>query len=152
MASKEMFFKGDHMRFNAYKFAQAGYDALNALDAYANDNSLERPLLELVKLRASQINGCTYCIAMHSKDGVEAGHTHEKLHLLSAWRLAKGFSDRERAALEWAEALTLVSSSQISDAIYDQARTHFSEAELVDLAYAVIAVNAWNRMQVAFRM
>ncbi len=140
------------MRSNAYKFAADGYAALNALDAYANANSLEKPLLELVKLRASQINGCTYCIAMHSKDGIEAGHTHEKLHLLSAWRLAKVFSQRERAALEWAEALTQVASSQVPDEVYAQARAQFSEEELVDLAYAVIAVNAWNRMQIAFRM
>ncbi len=140
------------MRLNAYKLAANGYDALNALDEYANKNSLERPLLELVKLRASQINGCTYCIAMHSKDGVEAGHTHEKLHLLSAWRLAKVFSDRERAALAWAEALTLVSQEHVPDDVYTQARAQFSEEELVDLTYAVIAVNAWNRMQIAFRM
>jgi AhpD family alkylhydroperoxidase len=140
------------MRLNAYKLAANGYDSLNALDEYANHNSIERPLLELVKLRASQINGCTYCIAMHSKDGVEAGHTHEKLHLLSAWRLAKVFSERERAALAWAEALTLVSQEHVPDDVYAQARVQFSEEELVDLAYAVIAVNAWNRMQIAFRM
>jgi AhpD family alkylhydroperoxidase len=140
------------MRLNAYKLAANGYDALNALDEYANHNSIERPLLELVKLRASQINACTYCIAMHSKDGVEAGHTHEKLHLLSAWRLAKVFSERERAALAWAEALTLVSQEHVPDDVYAQARAQFSEEELVDLAYAVIAVNAWNRMQIAFRL
>lgn len=140
------------MRLNAYKFAAAGYSALNALDAYGSNNSLEKPLLELVKLRASQINGCTYCIALHSGDGVEAGHSHEKLHLLSAWRLSKVFSERERAALAWAEALTLVSQGNVPDEVYAQARAQFSEEELVDLAYAIVAINAWNRMQVGFRM
>ncbi len=140
------------MRLNAYKLAAGGYQALNALDDYANNNSLEKPLLELVKLRASQINGCVYCIALHSKDGLEAGHSHEKLHLVSAWRLAKGFSERERAALAWSEAVTLVANSQVPDEVYTQARAQFSEEELVDLTYAVIAVNSWNRMQIAFRL
>lgn len=140
------------MRLNAYKFAAEGYRALSALDAYANANNIEPPLLELVKLRASQINGCIYCIAMHSRDGVAAGHSHEKLHLLSAWRLSGTFNERERAALAWAEALTLVADGQVPDEVYTQASQQFSEAELVDLAYAVITVNAWNRMQIAFRM
>jgi AhpD family alkylhydroperoxidase len=142
----------ENMRPNAYELVPSGYDALNAFDQYANQCSLEKPLLELVKLRASQINGCSYCIALHSKDAVKAGYTHETLHLLSAWRLAEVFSDRERAALEWAEALTLIASSQVSDGVYELARTQFSAAELVELSYVVIAVNAWNRMQVAFRM
>lgn len=140
------------MRLNAYKLATDGYAALKGLNTYVNDSSIERPLLDLVKLRASQINGCTYCIALHSKDGAEAGHSHEKLHLLAAWRLSRAFSEREHAALAWTEAVTLVAQDRVPDEVYDRARAQFSDAELVDLTYAVIAINAWNRMQIAFRM
>ena len=112
---------------------------------------LDRRLHELVKIRASQINGCAYCLAMHTRDARKAGESDERMHLLAAWREAPIYSARERAALAWTEAVTKISDHHVPDEVYDEARHHFSEKELVDLTAAVIAINAWNRVAIAFR-
>ena len=125
--------------------------AMLALQNTVNNSGLERPLLELVKMRASQINGCAYCLDMHSKDARAAGETEQRLYLLDAWRETSLYSDRERAALEWTEALTRIGEGHVPDAVYASVREHFSEEELVNLALAVVAINGWNRLSIAFR-
>jgi len=112
---------------------------------------LERSLLHLIKLRASQINGCAWCIDMHTKDARAEGETEQRLYLVSAWREAPLFNERERAALAWTEAVTLVSQDHVSDEIYEYARRHFNEKELVYLTLAVVAINGWNRLNVSMR-
>ncbi len=126
--------------------------ALYALEKYVNQCGLEHSLLDLVKLRASQINGCAYCVDMHSKDARARGETEERVYSLPAWREAPFYSDRERAALAWTEAVTLVSESHVPDDVYEEARRHFGEKELVDLTMAIAAINAWNRLGVSFRL
>lgn len=126
--------------------------AMSALDAYVRRCGLEKPLLELVRLRASQINGCAFCIDMHTKDARAAGESEQRLYGLNAWREAPYYTDRERAALEWAEALTLISEGHVPDGLYDRVRSSFSEKELVDLTCAVIAINGWNRAAISFRV
>jgi AhpD family alkylhydroperoxidase len=125
--------------------------AMFALQSVVNDSGLEPGLLELVKMRASQINGCAYCLDMHSKDARAAGETEQRLFLLDAWREAPFYSERERAALEWTEALTLVTEGHVPDEVYAGARAHFSEEELALRSLAVVAINGWNRLLIAFR-
>jgi AhpD family alkylhydroperoxidase len=137
-------------RLNVPKVVPAAYKAMLGLQAYVNDAKLEHSLVELVKIRASQINGCAFCLNMHAKDARKAGETEERLWLLAAWRESPVYSDRERAALAWTEAVTLVSKTHVPDAVYAEARRHFSEEELVDLTMAIIAINGWNRLSVAF--
>lgn len=122
-----------------------------ALNQFAHDCGLEHSLLELVKTRASQINGCAFCIDMHTIDARAAGETEQRLYLLNAWREAPFYSDRERAALAWTEAVTLVSETGVPDDVYGDVRQHFSEEELVNLTWAIVVINGWNRMSVAFR-
>lgn len=141
-----------HQRLNPGALSPAGYQAQLELQAYVNESGVEKVLLELVKLRASQINGCAYCIAMHAADAARDGERQERLHLLPAWRETALYTPRERAALAWTEALTLVADSRVPDEVYQEARRQFSEKELVDLAFAVIAINGWNRLAVAFRL
>jgi AhpD family alkylhydroperoxidase len=112
---------------------------------------LERPLFELVKIRASQINGCAYCIDMHTKDARLAGETEQRIYALNAWRETPFFSDRERAALEWTEAVTRVADTHVPDEIHDRVSKHFDDDELVTLTFAVIVINGWNRLAVSFR-
>lgn len=115
-------------------------------------SSIEQSLHDLVVIRVSQINGCAFCLDMHSKDARAAGETEQRLYLLNAWRESPFYSDRERAALAWTEALTTIAHTQdISDALYDEARAHFSDRELVDLTFAIIAINGWNRLAIPFR-
>src|SRR5438128_1538449 len=133
-----------------YTHRTGAFNTLLAAGLYARKN-LEPKLLELVFLRASQLNGCAYCVDMHTKDARAAGETEQRLYLVSAWREASCYSERERAALAWTEAVTLLKEQNVSDAVYDQARTHFSEDELIDLTVAITGINAWNRMNVAFR-
>jgi AhpD family alkylhydroperoxidase len=121
------------------------------LEQYIRKSGLEAKLLELVRMRASQINGCAYCLDMHSKDARAAGETEQRLYGLSAWRETPYYSDRERVALEWTESVTLVSRDQVPDELYERARRHFSEAELVNLTLAVVTINAWNRLAISFR-
>ena len=112
---------------------------------------LEKPLLELIRLRASQINSCAFCIDMHSKDARAIGETEQRLYELDAWRETPFYTERERAALEWTEALTLVSQTHVPDAVYEEVRKQFNEKELVDLTYAVMAINSWNRLAISMR-
>ena len=135
-----------------YRSAAPGaFRAMLGLERHVHECGLEGSLLELVKMRASQINGCAYCLDMHSKDAGAAGETEQRLHVLPAWREAPFYTARERAALGWTEALTLVSESRVPDDVYEEARRHFSEAELVNLSLAVIAINGWNRLAIGFR-
>jgi AhpD family alkylhydroperoxidase len=136
-------------------YRQAAPGALGAmlgLERYVRESGLEHSLLELVKMRASQINGCAYCIDMHSKDALALGESAQRLLALSAWRETPFFTDRERAALAWTEAVTLVHDGQVPDPVYEEARAHFAETELVNLTMAVIAINAWNRIAIPFRV
>jgi len=128
-----------------------GVTALGKLEAYVRRSGLEHSLLELVKTRASQLNGCAYCIDMHTKDARAAGETEQRLYLLSAWREAPFYSERERAALEWTEALTLVAQNDVPDELYQRVRQHFDEKELVDLSLAIATINTWNRLAIGFR-
>jgi AhpD family alkylhydroperoxidase len=116
-----------------------------------DESGLDHRLLELVKMRASQINGCAFCLDMHSKDARAAGETEQRLYLLDAWREVDLYSERERAALAWTEAVTLVSEGHVPDEVFAQARAHFSEEELVSLTMAIVAINGWNRLAIAFR-
>lgn len=139
-------------RLNPAKIAPGAYKALSAVQAYVNDCGLEHSLMELVKLRASQINGCAWCIDMHTKDARAAGETEQRLYLLSAWREAPFYTSREQAALAWTEAVTGICNGEVPDDVYEAARGEFSEKELVDLNVAIIAINSWNRMNVPFRV
>ncbi len=138
-------------RIDYRQVAPAAVSAMHEVQRYVDHCSLEKKLLELVKLRASQINGCAYCVDMHSKDARALGETEQRLYAVSVWREAPFFSERERAALAWAEAVTLISQSGAPDDVYQFARTQFSERELVDLTLAIIAINGWNRLAVSFR-
>ena len=138
-------------RLNARTVAPEAYKAMSALEGYVDECGLERPLLELIKLRASQINGCAYCIDMHTKDARAAGETEQRLYELNAWRETPFYTDRERAALAWTEAVTLVSESHVPDDVYEEVRRHFTEEELVNLTLAVVAINGWNRLAISFR-
>src|SRR6187397_464213 len=119
--------------------------------SFETDKHLEPSLLNLIDIRASQINGCAYCLDMHTKDARAAGETEQRIYALSAWRETPFFTDRERAALEWTEAVTLVAETRVPDDVYEQVRQQFSEEELVELTFAVIVINSWNRLQVSFR-
>jgi AhpD family alkylhydroperoxidase len=129
----------------------AAMQAMYGLERYVRNSGLEHKLLELVKMRASQINGCAFCIDMHSKDARAEGETEQRLYALNAWRETPFFSDRERAALEWTEAVTLISENEVPDELYERVRQHFSEAELVNLTLAVVTINGWNRLAISFR-
>lgn len=126
-------------------------EAMMALENYVGNSGLEAPLLELVRFRASQINGCAYCLDMHSKDARAGGESEQRLYLLQAWPEAPFYSDRERAALAWTEAITRISETHAPDSVYKEARKHFTEAELVALTMAVVTINGWNRIAIAFR-
>jgi AhpD family alkylhydroperoxidase len=138
-------------RIDLQRLSPRATQAMLQLQKYVNDSGLEHSLLHLVKMRASQINGCAYCLDMHSKDARAAGETEQRLYALDAWRETPFYSARERAALEWTEALTLVRETHVPDGVFEAAREHFSEQELVDLSMAVVAINGWNRLSIAFR-
>lgn len=121
------------------------------LEHYAANSSIEHSLYELVKTRASQINGCAYCLDMHTRDARKAGETEQRLYVLSAWRDTPFFTERERAALEWTEALTQISQNHISDELYERVKAHFNDRELVDLTMAIVVINGWNRLAIPFR-
>ncbi|MEO8369914.1 MAG: carboxymuconolactone decarboxylase family protein [Candidatus Solibacter sp.] len=122
-----------------------------AAERYVRKSGFDPAMLELVKLRASQINGCAYSVDMHTKDARAHGETEQRLYATAVWREAPFFSDRERAALEWTETVTLVSQGQVPDSVYEIARREFSDKKLVDLTMAVIAINGWNRLAISFR-
>jgi AhpD family alkylhydroperoxidase len=138
-------------RLDITKVSPDLYKAMAGLQNYVETSGLDQKLLDLVKIRASQINGCAYCIVMHTNDARKHGESDEWMHLLDAWREAPIYSARERAALAWTEAVTKISDHHVPDEVYDEARQYFSEKELVDLTAAVIAINAWNRAAIAFR-
>ena len=138
-------------RTNPYKVTPELINALMALEKAVQESGLERSLIDLVKTRASQINGCAYCIRMHTTEARAKGESEERLYLLDAWRESPLYSDRERAALAWTEAVTLVSQPHVPDDVYDTARAAFDEAELSKLTMAIAAINAWNRIAISFR-
>lgn len=149
IAPKEIEMKA---RLHYAKSAPGVYDAMDSLDQYLGSCGLEKPLLFLVQLRASQINGCSYCLDMHWKDLRATGENEQRLYSLDAWRECPYYTDRERAALAWAEAVTLVHQGHVPDAVYEEVRPFFSEKELADLTLAVAAINAWNRLSIAGRL
>jgi AhpD family alkylhydroperoxidase len=138
-------------RIDYAKTAPGVRAAMGGLEEYVRQTGLEPGLLELVKLRASLINGCAYCADMHTKVARSRGETEQRLYTVSLWRETPFFSERERAALAWTEAVTRVSVEHVSDQVYESARQQFSERELVDLTLAIVAINGWNRLAIAFR-
>jgi len=139
-------------RIKPDKIAPEAYKAVLQVQAYIKNHSgLEPSLLNLIYLRASQINGCAYCIDMHTKDARALGETEQRLYELNAWRETPFFSERERAALAWTEAVTLVSQTRVPDEVYQEAKKRFTDHELVNLTLAVAQINVWNRLAIAFR-
>ena len=138
-------------RIEYRKYAPEALKALFTLEKYLAECGLEKKLMELMKMRASQINGCAFCIDMHSKDARAAGETEQRLYELNAWSETPFYTDRERAALEWTESLTLVSQTHVADSAYEEVKKHFSEKEIVDLTIAVSMINLWNRIAIAMR-
>lgn len=137
-------------RFNE-KVAPGAYKAMFGLEQYLHTCGLEESLLHLIKLRASQINGCAYCLDMHWKDLRSIGEREQRLYSLDAWRECPYYTERERAALAWAEAVTLITNGHVPDSVYEEVRPHFNEKELADLTLAVAAINAWNRLAISGR-
>lgn len=138
-------------RLNPYQAAPDAMNALGALEAFNTTNGLGSSLMHLVKTRASQINGCAFCIHMHTREAREDGETEARLYLLNAWRESPLYSDRERAALSWTETVTLISENHVPDIAFNEVREHFSETELVKLTLLICAINAWNRIAISFR-
>jgi AhpD family alkylhydroperoxidase len=138
-------------RLDYSKAAPEALKAMYAVERYARNSGLEPKLLELVKLRASQINGCAYCVDMHTKDAHAQGESEQRLYAVAVWKEAPFYTARERAALAWTEAVTLVSHGHVPDQVYELARQEFGEKELIDLTMAIIAINGWNRLAVSFR-
>lgn len=138
-------------RLSPHKVAPDIMKALGALEAAVMASGLEKSLIELVKTRASQINGCAFCIHMHTRDARALGETEERLYLLSTWRESPLYTDRERAALAWTESVTLVSQTNVPDDVYEQLRGSFSDEEIVKLTMLVATINAWNRIAISFR-
>jgi len=138
---------------NYGKHAKGIYDAMDALDQYlATDSAIEEPLLHLVRLRASQLNGCAYCIDMHWKDLRAVGEGEQRLYGLDAWEESPYYTERERAAMKWTEAVTLLTDGHVSEQVYEEVRSHFSAKELCDLTLAIATINAWNRLSIAARL
>lgn len=139
-------------RFSYTTSSPNPYDPMHALESYLADCAIEEPLVHLVKLRASQINGCAYCIDMHWKDLRALGEPDLRLYLLDAWRESPQFTPRERAALAWTESVTRLADDHVPDAVYDEVRPHFDDRELADLTLVIATINAWNRLSVAARL
>jgi AhpD family alkylhydroperoxidase len=138
-------------RYNYAKLSSGGYQAMLGLEKYLHQCGLEEGLLHLVKLRVSQINGCAFCLDMHWKDLRALGEQEQRLYSLDAWRECPYYTDRERSALAWAEAVTLITNGHASDAAYEDARAHLSEKEISDLTFAIVTINAWNRLAISNR-
>jgi AhpD family alkylhydroperoxidase len=138
-------------RLDLWQAWPEGYQAMLHLERTVADSGLDRRLLELVKMRCSQINGCAYCIDMHSKDARALGETEQRLYALNAWRETPFFTDRERAALALAEAVTLVAQTHVPDEVVDEAKRHFSPEELARLVFAITVINGWNRLAITGR-
>jgi AhpD family alkylhydroperoxidase len=138
-------------RIDYSKVTPEGYRAMSGLERYVRGSGLEPSLLELVKLRASQINGCAYCIDMHWKDARARGESEQRLYGLMAWRESPYYTERERAALAWTEAVTLIADNHVPDELYEEVRQYFNDIELVNLTLALVAINGWNRLAISFR-
>ena len=138
-------------RMNFYQAAPDTMKALEAVEGQIKASGLEKSLIELVKIRASQINGCAFCINMHTSDARKQGETEQRIYLLSAWRESPLYTDRERAALAWTEAVTLITNGHVPDEVFALVRGQFTDQELADLTWAVAAINAWNRVAISFR-
>lgn len=139
------------MRIDYYKVSPEAIKAMMGLEEFVNHCGLEKQLLELVKLRVSQINGCAFCVDTHCADAIKAGESQRRLNAVAVWHEAPFFTERERAALAWAEAVTLLSETHAPDDLYQQVREHFDEKETVNLTMAIITINSWNRLAVSFR-
>ncbi|MDB5117591.1 MAG: alkylhydroperoxidase like protein AhpD family [Mucilaginibacter sp.] len=139
-------------RINAFEKGQGAMKAMYGLSIYLAKSPIEQPLLNLIYFRVSQINGCAYCLDMHSKDLRAAGETEQRLYVMDAWRETPLYTDRERAALAWAEAVTKIEGANVPDEIYAEACKQFSEEELIDLTMAIITINSYNRINIAFRI
>lgn len=139
------------MRLDWYKTLSEGYKAMLGLQQVVNKSSIDHKLLELIKIRASQINGCAHCLEMHTKDALALGENDERIYLLSAWREVPFYSERERAALAWCEALTNLSQTGAPDEVYLEVEKLFTSTEIVELTLAIVAINSWNRLAVGFR-
>jgi AhpD family alkylhydroperoxidase len=140
-----------NQRVDFYTASKDAMNAMIALEASVNKLGLEPELLELVKLRASQINGCAFCVDLHTRDARKAGESERRLYAVSVWRETPFFTERERAALAWTETITCISNTHAPDQDYEQLRPHFNDKEMVDLTLAIIAINGWNRLSVGFR-
>jgi AhpD family alkylhydroperoxidase len=138
-------------RLNAYELAPAGMNALRGVEAYLHETTLGPQLIELVKMRASQINGCAYCLDMHSKALRKNGETEQRLYVLSGWRESPLYTPRERAALAWTDALTRIAETQAPDDVYDDVRRHFDDKEVIDLTTLIGMINLWNRLAISLR-
>ena len=136
-------------RLNSYSASPEGLKAMMGLENYLKDCGLEPKLIHLVKMRASQINGCAYCLDMHSRDARKVGETEQRLYVLPGWRETKLFTPRERAALAWTDALTLIAGAPAPDTVYEELRRHFSDKEIVDLTTLIGMINLWNRLAIA---
>ena len=139
-------------RINYYEVAPGLTRAMMGLHGYLNKSTLEPNLLHLVSYRVSQINGCAFCLDMHSKDLRAGGETEQRIYMISAWREASIYTEKERAALAWAEAVTRLEGNEVPDEVYKEAAAHFTERELADLTLSVVAINGWNRLNIAFCM
>jgi len=138
-------------RLDFYKASPEGTKAMIALEERASKSSIEKPLAELVRLRASQINGCAFCVDMHTADARKGGETDRRLATVSVWRETPFFTERERAALEWTESVTLLAQTHVPDEVWERVKPHFTDQEIADLTLLVIAINGWNRIAVTFR-
>ncbi len=139
-----------HEHISYAKVSPGGMQAMRGMEEYIKQCGLELSLLELVRLRASQINGCAYCIDIHTKDARDEGESEQRLYGLSAWRESPFYTEREKAAMAWTEAVTKISEKQVPDEVYELAKQQFNEKELVDLTFAVITINCWNRLAITF--
>jgi AhpD family alkylhydroperoxidase len=138
-------------RLNFITASPKGYEAMSGLERHVRQSGLNHRLLELVKTRVSQLNGCAFCLDMHTKDARAAGESEQRLYALSAWRETPFFDARERAALAWTEAVTRLGEGQVPDDVYAEVRPHFDDQQLVDLTIAIVTINGWNRLAIAFR-
>lgn len=138
-------------RIEYQKIAQRSFKGMYELEKYVANSELENTLVNLVKIRASQINGCAYCIDMHTKDARQAGETEQRIYSLSVWHESPFYTDREQAALKWTEALTKIADNRVPDELYESVRKHFAKTELTALTMAIIAINGWNRLAISFR-
>ncbi|RIX50989.1 carboxymuconolactone decarboxylase family protein [Paenibacillus nanensis] len=139
-------------RMSLFNELPGGYEAMSGLEKFVRSSSLEHSLIELVKIRASQINGCAFCINMHTVDARKAGETEQRIYALNAWRETPYFSERERAALALTESVTLIAGSHVPDSVYDEAARHFDNKQLSELIMAIVTINGWNRIAIATGM